>query len=70
MKKLQRDENKKMLGGVLAGFSHYFKNDVTVWRLGVVLLAILTGILPVVVFYLIAWFVMPVKDDANYTVVE
>lgn len=76
-KKLQRDENNKMIGGVMAGFANYFKNDVTVWRLAVVLLALVTAILPVVVFYLIAWFIMPPKDklsggdgEVEYTVVE
>lgn len=73
-KKLERNEDKKMIGGVIAGFSDYLKHDVTVWRLGVVALAIITGILPVVVFYLVSWFVMPrqsrYRDDVEYAVVE
>ena len=69
-KKLQRDEKNKMVGGVLAGFSNYFKNDVTIWRIGVVVLAIVTGVIPVLVFYLVSWFIMPDKGDAEYRVVE
>lgn len=64
-KKLQRDEKHKMLGGVMAGFSNYFKQDVTIWRLGIVLLALVTAVIPVLVFYFIAWFVMPPKDKVN-----
>lgn len=69
-KKLQRDHKQGILGGVIAGFSDYFKHDVTVWRVGVIILAIVTGVLPVVIFYLASWFVMPEKDDVEYTVVE
>ena len=67
-KKLQRDEDNKLLGGVMAGFANYFKHDVTIWRVGFVALAIVTGILPVVVFYLISWFIIPEKDGVVYTV--
>jgi phage shock protein C len=69
-KKLRRDGSEKMVGGVLAGFAAYSKSDVTVWRIGTVLLALVTAVLPVVVFYIFAWFIMPDKDDAEYTVVD
>jgi phage shock protein C len=69
-KKLERDEQNKLAGGVMAGFANYFKTDVTIWRLGIVLLAILTAVVPVAVFYLIAWFVMPEKSDVEYRVVD
>lgn len=69
-KKLTRDPDHQMLAGVIAGFANYFKHDVTVWRVAIVVLAILTGVLPVVVFYIASWFVMPEKDRVEYTVVE
>lgn len=73
-KKLQRDENNKMIGGVVAGFADYVRHDVTLWRLGVVALAIITGVIPVLVFYLISWIVMPPKgstpDEVHYEVVD
>lgn len=40
-KRLYRDVQYKMLGGVCSGFSQYFGGDVTIWRLGVVLASIL-----------------------------
>jgi len=70
-KKLVRDEKRKLLGGVMAGFANYFRSDVTIWRLGIVLLALLTAIVPVVVFYVIAWLVMPDRDsEVEYEVVR
>ena len=49
----------------MAGFSNYFKHDVTIWRVAIVALAIVTGLLPVIVFYLMSWFIMPEKDEVN-----
>lgn len=40
-KRLYRDVQYKMLGGVCSGFSQYFGGDVTIWRFGVVLASIL-----------------------------
>lgn len=68
--KLKRNESDKIIAGVMAGFADYFKQDVTLWRLGIVLLALLTAVIPVLVFYVIAWYVMPPKDGVDYTVVE
>lgn len=70
-KKLVKNDKEKMLGGVVAGIADYFKQDPTVWRVGVVLLAVLTGLVPILVFYFVAWFVMPGDDaGADYTVVD
>lgn len=59
-RKLQRDENKKMLGGVAAGLAEYFDVDVTVVRVVFVLMAVfgLAGVL----IYLILWIVVPAKS--------
>lgn len=60
MKKLTRARTDKVIGGVLGGFSEYINVDPTVVRLGYVLLTLVTcfsGIL----FYLIAWIVIPQK---------
>lgn len=56
-KKLYRDENDKVLGGVCSGLSHYFGIDVTVVRIIFVILAISFGfgIIP----YLVLWIAVP-----------
>ncbi len=58
-KKLFRSANQKMLGGVCGGIAEYLDIDVTVARLLYVALDLMTGIAPLVFFYIIAWIVMP-----------
>ncbi len=50
--------NDKMLGGVLGGFAEYMDIDVTIVRLGYILLTLIACV-PFIVFYLIAWFIIP-----------
>lgn len=58
-KKLLRSSQQKMLGGVCGGLAEYFDLDVSLVRLIFVGVALLTAILPMVLFYLIAWLVIP-----------
>jgi phage shock protein C len=60
-KRLYRSPSQKMLGGVCGGLAEYFDVDVSLVRLIFVALDILTGILPMVIFYLVAWIVVPVE---------
>lgn len=60
-KRLYRSVQQKMLGGVCAGLADYFDLDVSLVRLIFVGAALLTAILPMVLFYLIAWLVIPVQ---------
>lgn len=60
-KKLYRSVQQKMLGGVCAGLAEYFDLDISLVRLIFVGAALLTAILPMVLFYLIAWLVIPVQ---------
>lgn len=67
--------NNKMIGGVMAGLAEYFDHDPTVWRLGAVVFLVVTGFMPGVLLYLLAWIVMPRREaghvqDAEYTVVD
>lgn len=63
-KKLQRDENSKMIAGVAAGLAEYFDVDVTWVRLGFILavLAGLSGILA----YIVLWIAVPAKPFNPY----
>lgn len=60
-KRLYRSATDKMIAGVCAGLAEYFQLDPTVVRLIAVLLLLLTGIFPLVIFYLIAAVVIPVR---------
>ena len=59
MKRLRRSRNQRMLGGVLGGIAEYFDIDVTLVRLGYVILSILSAAFPGAILYLIAIFVIP-----------
>jgi len=61
---ITRDENNKMIGGVCAGIANHFeaaKKDVPVAliRLVFCLAGLLTGVVPMVILYIILWAVMP-----------
>jgi phage shock protein C len=58
-KKLYRSVNQKMLGGVCGGIAEYLDIDVTIARLLYVALDLVTGVAPLIFFYIIAWIVMP-----------
>lgn len=61
-KKLVRSEKNKMIGGVCAGFGEYLDVDTTIIRLAFVALALMTAIFPMLIFYIIAWIVIPVGE--------
>ena len=58
-KKLYRSVNQKMLAGVCGGLAEYFDIDVSIVRLLIVGGALLTAVLPMFFFYIIAWIVVP-----------
>ncbi|MCK7476581.1 MAG: PspC domain-containing protein [Candidatus Moduliflexus flocculans] len=58
-KKLYRSASQKMLGGVCGGLAEYFDVDVSIVRLFLVGLALITAVLPMTFFYIIAWIVVP-----------
>jgi phage shock protein C len=72
-KKLTRDVDNKMIAGVVAGLANYFGHDVTIWRLMVVFLTVVTGFGPGIIAYLVAWIIMPADSgprDVEYVVNE
>ncbi|HMA33912.1 MAG TPA: PspC domain-containing protein [Chloroflexia bacterium] len=62
-RRLYRDENTKMVGGVCAGLADYFGLDVTLVRIAAVLLG-LFGHISVVALYLLLWVIMPVRAQS------
>lgn len=72
-KRLERDEENKLIAGVIAGIANYFDHDITLWRLGFIVGLVLTGFFPLGVAYLVAWVIMPVGNgtpDVEYVVSE
>ena len=61
-KKLTRSEENKMIGGVCAGFGDYFDIDHTLVRFIFVALSLMTVMFPMLVFYVVAWIVIPAAE--------
>ena len=64
MKKLYKSENDALLCGICGGVAEYFNVDSTFVRIGAVILA-LFGVLPFVIAYLIACFIIPKKSGVS-----
>ena len=60
-KKLTRNTEDKILGGVCSGLAEYYGHDTTLVRLGFALFTLLWGIGLLV--YLIMWLVDPKKEN-------
>lgn len=63
MKKLYLSKTDKKLAGVIGGVAEYFDMDATVLRLAAVVVAVLTGIVPMVLAYIIAAIIVPARPS-------
>ena len=66
-RRLYRSRTDRVLAGICGGLADYFGTDPAIVRLGVVILAILTGIVPFLVLYIVAAIVIP-EGTAGATV--
>jgi len=64
-KKLYRSPKKKMIGGVCGGLSEYFGLDANLVRIIFVAIGLFSAILPMVIFYLIAWAIVPLAEKSK-----
>ncbi len=73
-KRLERDKEKAVISGVLAGMANYFEQDPTLFRIMAIAFLVLTGFFPGILLYIAAMFVMPRKMekplDVEYEVVD
>jgi phage shock protein PspC (stress-responsive transcriptional regulator) len=63
MKKLYRSSKNKKIAGICAGLGEFFNIDPTIIRLVFVFLAILTGIVPFIIIYFVAIFIIPIETS-------
>jgi phage shock protein PspC (stress-responsive transcriptional regulator) len=59
MKTLYRSRHSRVIAGVLGGLGEIYGVDPNILRLLYVLIGFLTGIIPAIVVYLIAWGIVP-----------
>ena len=64
-KKLYRSQKQKMIAGICGGLAEYFNIDVSLARLLFVALALLTALLPMALFYFIAWIIVPAEEKSE-----
>lgn len=70
-KKLYKSDDK-VIAGIIGGLGEYFEVDATILRLGYILVTIMTGVVPAIIAYVIAYFIVPQKPtyqakEATYT---
>lgn len=64
-KKLYRSKKKKMIAGVCGGLADYLDMDANLMRLLFVAIALLTALLPMAIFYIIAWIIVPIEEESG-----
>lgn len=57
-KRLTRSSNK-VIAGVCAGLANYLGLDVSIVRIGFVLIGIFSAIIPMCIVYVVMWFIVP-----------
>jgi len=59
MKRIYRSQEDRKIAGILGGLGELFDIDPTLLRLLFVFVGLATGIIPLVVAYLIGWIIIP-----------
>ena len=70
MKKMYRSSDNKIFAGIIGGLGEYFKIDPVLLRLVWVFVLIFTGVVPGLIVYAMALFVVPNKPEGNVIKVE
>lgn len=63
IKKLYRSKDNAIFAGIFGGLGDYFNIDPTIIRLFALLICILTAIIPFIILYIVACFIIPLKDE-------
>ncbi|MCX6701821.1 MAG: PspC domain-containing protein [Candidatus Zambryskibacteria bacterium] len=65
-KRLYKSDIDKVFAGVIGGIAEYFDMDPTILRLLYILIAVLTGLMPAVIGYIIAVLIVPKKPLVHH----
>ena len=63
MKKLYRSKTNKIFAGIIGGVGEYFDIDPTLLRVLWLLIVLSTGVIPGLIAYIIAVFIVPKKQS-------
>lgn len=59
MKKLYRSRDDKKIAGICGGLGEMFSIDPTLVRLLFVFVGFVTGVMPLVIVYIVGWIIIP-----------
>ncbi|GJQ20454.1 MAG: hypothetical protein HBSIN02_08090 [Bacteroidia bacterium] len=65
MKRLFRSETDRKIAGVCGGIGEYLGVDSTIVRLIAVVATFATGIIPFIIGYLVAWWIVPTAGEVK-----
>ncbi|RCK72067.1 MAG: hypothetical protein IGBAC_0659 [Ignavibacteriae bacterium] len=63
MKKIYRSKKERKIAGICGGIAELLSIDPTIVRLLYILLMLITGIVPLIIFYLISWWIIPQEQN-------
>lgn len=61
VRKLYRSKKDKIIAGVCGGLAEYFNIDSNLMRVIYILLFVVTGVLPLIIIYLVIWAIVPAR---------
>jgi phage shock protein C len=59
IKKLHLSKKDRKIAGVCGGIAETFDIDPTLVRLAFIFIALITAVIPVIIFYILAWLIIP-----------
>ncbi len=68
MKKIYRSKSDQKIAGICGGLGELLGLDPTLIRLALIFGTIVTGFFPLVLTYIVGWFIIPEKTDNQPTV--
>jgi phage shock protein C len=63
MKRLYRSDADRKIAGIFGGLGELYGIDPNVLRLAAVLLFLVTGFIPLLATYIVAWFILPDEKE-------
>jgi len=59
MKRIYCSRTDKKIAGIFGGIAEVYNLDPSLLRLGAIFLGVATGLLPMIVTYLVGWMILP-----------
>lgn len=66
MKRVYRSTQNSIVAGICGGLGEYYHVDPTLIRLGYLFLTAFTGVVPGLIAYIIAMFIVPEREHMDY----